>query len=378
MPIRILHLADLHLGAKCAHWPGHADDLLKTFERAVDRALDAANPAHAVIIAGDLFDRHRPPAAVLDFAKGQLERLLRGGVEVVMVPGTHDSIEYPDSVLREELVDGVTLLTDPNVGEPRTLTLAGEPVHFYGMAYQRRRSRPPFDSFRRQDAPGYHIAVIHGSLEGSPAWETPDRYVPLNLQRLGETGMHYVALGHYHQFRRCEANGVLVAYPGVIEGLHFSDAGHRYLTWVELADDRAALRRQEPGDAPVNTKLVDVRVVDFGVQPMSSQEELVAHIQKWADSNLILQVRLRGPAEFLVDAHALSERLRPLFAHIEIVDDEVSFQDSLRLEELARQPTVLGLFVRTLRERIQTASDEEERRKAELALRLGIAEFLKE
>ncbi len=378
MGTRLLHLADLHLGAKCEQWPGRAADLEATFQRAVDEALREECGADAVIIAGDLFDRHRPASRVVDAAKGQLERLTRAGAPVVMVPGTHDSIEYPDSVLRDPMPDGVHVLKEPNIGEPLTLTIKGEDVHFYGMAYAPARSKAPFDAFHRTDAEGYHVAVIHGSIEGAPDWDMRDRYIPLNLDRLGQTGMHYVALGHYHKFHRYERNRVQVVYPGVLEGLRFADTGNRYLTWVELADGRATVQHQTADAAPINTKLVDVRTLDLGHCAATSMDELAEAIQNWADEKLILQVRLQGAAEFAVDEDALAARLKPHFAFLDVVGAGVSYVDSRRVEEMAQEQTVPGMFIRRLRKQIEAASTPEERAVAELALKFGVTEFLRE
>ncbi len=53
-----------------------------------------------VIIAGDLFETHKPEPALVEEVVAQLERLERAGVAVVTVPGNHDEITYADSVYR--------------------------------------------------------------------------------------------------------------------------------------------------------------------------------------------------------------------------------------------------------------------------------------
>ena len=381
MPIRMLHLADLHLGARCELWGDRAEErrqeLEQTFVRAIDRALAEETRAQAVILAGDLFDHHRPSPRLASFAKGQIERLTQAGVAVVAVPGPHDSLEYPDSIFRESMPDGLHVFSDPNVSAPHTLTLGDELVHFYGMAYLPGRSTPPFDEFRRTTDEGYHVAVLHGSLEGSPLWEMKARYVPLRLERLGETVMHYVALGHYHEFRRCEVNGVEVVYPGMIEGTTFSASGNRYLTWVELAEGRAQVLHMSSDLEPINSKVMDARTVDLSVSSAASEDELAEQIREWADPRLALQVRLEGTAEFAIDVDALTARLEPHFSLIRIRDD-VCYYDSQLVEQLAKEETVPGMFVRRLRTRIESASTPDERAQAEFALKLGVSEFLRQ
>ena len=379
MAVRMLHLADLHLGARCLQWGDRGEerqkDLESTFESAVGRALDSAQQVHAVIVAGDLFDRHSPPPRLVSFAKGQLERLTRAGIPVVMVPGTHDSMEHRESALKGSMPDGVYLFIEPMVGLPKTLELAGEPVHFYGMAYLHGKSKPRFDAFRRGPQEGYHVAVLHGSLENSPAWDMAERYVPLSLDRLGETGMHYVALGHYHNFQQYETNGVVVVYPGTLEGIKFAEKGDRYLTWVELDGDHARVQHGPP-DEPVNSKRLEERVVDLSEVGAADEDALIQHVQAWADDRLAVQVRLAGTAEFRVDVEALAERLRASFALLDIRDEEVRFVDAELVKRLAREQTVAGMFVRRLRGMIDAAESAEERTRLELALKLALAEFM--
>jgi len=379
MAVRMLHLADLHLGARCLQWGDRAQerqgDLESTFGRAVGRALDSTPPVHAVIIAGDLFDRHSPPPRLVSFAKGQLERLTRAGIPVVMAPGTHDSLEHRDSALKGSLPDGVHLFTEPMVGSATTLELAGEPVHFYGMAYLPGKSKPRFDAFRRGAEDGYHVAVLHGSLENNPAWDMAERYVPLGLDRLGETGMNYVALGHYHNFQQYEANGVVVAYAGALEGIKFAEKGERYLTWVDLDEGRTRVEHGPP-DEPINSKRLEERVVDLSQVGAADEEALIQHVQAWADDRLAVQVRLTGTAEFHVDVEAVAERLRAGFALLDVSDDDVRLVDAELVKRLASEQTVAGLFVRRLREKIDVAESAEERARLELALKLALAEFM--
>ena len=69
MSVRILHLADLHLGAS---FPSLGDrgeertrDLLGAFQRAVDFAVSPEKPVDIVAIAGDLFDTHDPADGIV-------------------------------------------------------------------------------------------------------------------------------------------------------------------------------------------------------------------------------------------------------------------------------------------------------------------------
>ncbi|RMF99551.1 MAG: hypothetical protein D6741_08275 [Planctomycetota bacterium] len=72
---RILHLADLHLGANpaasfCADFPDAAtrfrENRDSVLERIADWVEDEASRVGLVLVAGDLFHRHDPPADLVD------------------------------------------------------------------------------------------------------------------------------------------------------------------------------------------------------------------------------------------------------------------------------------------------------------------------
>jgi len=234
--VRFIHLADLHLGARPAYLGERADERSRDFEaafkRAVDFACDPSNAIDLVLIAGDLFDSHNPEERLVALAESQFQRIADAGIRAVLISGTHDSYRYPDCIYRMRTFPGVDLLNDPNIAKPHTIAIRDVPVHLYGMSWDPRVSRPPYDEFKRQDLPGIHIALLHGSIKGNPEWELESRDIPLSLEQLGQTGMHYVALGHYHNFREERPGGVTVVYPGTLEGRKFGENGPK--VYLEL------------------------------------------------------------------------------------------------------------------------------------------------
>src|SRR5688500_14477591 len=98
---RLLHMADVHLGAR-------HDDLgpaaaaqrerqFAAFHRAVELALD--EKVDLVLICGDLFDSNSQPKRSVERAATELGRLVDRHIPVVIIPGTHDCYE-PSSIYR--------------------------------------------------------------------------------------------------------------------------------------------------------------------------------------------------------------------------------------------------------------------------------------
>lgn len=369
MGIRILHLADLHLGAAPSYLGERAavraEDFNQAFRRAMAVASEPSRRIDIVILAGDLFESHRPSSALVGMVRGAISRLRASGVPTVIVPGTHDAWDYPDSTYRSGAFSEAILLTDPAVGEPRTIDIRGTPVHLYGMGYDAARSAPPFDQFRRTPAEGLHIAVIHGTIVESGHWLGRDRDIPLRPDELANTGMDYVALGHFHSFRRYRFGDVVATYPGTLEGRTFAELGDRYLVIVEF--DAGTVTNKK---VKFNRRTLEVQEVNLGTQGIAGNEDLARVIETAASEDTLLRVVLRGTADFVPDLDYLRGRLGDRFFHLEIQDRSQIF-GSPATAVLAEEPTVRGIFIRNMLARIEQAGGRD-REVAELALKLGI------
>jgi exonuclease SbcD len=374
--IRFLHLADLHLGAEPVYLGELAaerrSDFLNAFERAVDYALDEPNQVHAVLIAGDFFDAASPPSDVLSFAIAQLKRLKRAKIPVMLAPGNHDAIGMPGSVYAEGSsgLDGLAhIIRTPNVEHVETLSLNGEPVHIYGMAWEPRRSKPPFDRFQALEEEGWHIAVLHGSVEGAMFAELYDRDVPLKLQNLAKSGMDYIALGHIHSHQQHKAGDIPVVYPGTLEGrrLTAAEVGERTLAVVTLESGR----KPKLELLPWNQRTLRIEALDLDAEAPESEDDLVRLISdRFSDPDTLLRLRLHGTADFMLDIDSIQRRLSGDFFWLEILDD-TDFFDSRLVDAWAGEHTIRGLFVRRLQEQLEATEDEGERGELELALKLA-------
>lgn len=366
--IRLLHLADLHLGWLPAFLGSRADarraERDRLLERAVDFALDPQNGIRLVIIAGDLFETHRPDPAVAAAAVRQLARLAAAGIPVVTVPGNHDEITYHDSVYRQREGDWPGILVrNPMPARVATLEIDGIPCHIYAMAYTGgvTRADRPLADFPRADAPGLHIAVLHGTLD----WQAGERSLPIAAEGLARASYHYVALGHIHRHQVRPVGPGLAVYPGAVEGKGWGDPGVGFLTVAEVGAGGAAVRQ-----VPLDVRPIRVSAVDAG--EAESEADLLALLARQADGRAIQQVRLRGAPAFPVDAARLQEALAGSFYHLEVVDETDSAAPHV-VERLAQEPTIRGEFVRRMLRALEAARDERERQVLGQALRHGLA-----
>ena len=260
--IKLLHTADLHLGARFPSLGERESARQAAFSKTFERLLTVAikREVDLVLVAGDLFDQARPDAAVVGQVQAGLRRLVERGIVPVLLPGTHDSVIPGDSVYRRSEFPGAILLDRPAVEEPVGITVRGQQVFLYGFAYRSFLSDRGLDSMVRRFAEGIHIGLLHGSRQGSPEWDYRKKDLPFTLAALKGWGLDYVALGHYHQFEVLQEGGRIYAcYPGAPEGKRFGENGPRYCAVVDVAPGEVRLEREI-----VNQQVLEEQLLDLG------------------------------------------------------------------------------------------------------------------
>ena len=332
-------------------------------EKAVDLALDPAARIQLVLIAGDLFETHRPPVDLVVGVLTELERLVRAGVQVVTVPGNHDEITYHDSVYRQYGREWPGLLvTNPQPERVGVLTLNGTPCYLYSLAYTGGITGGTefLRNFPRGTEDGWHVAVFHGSLD----WLAGERSLPLSAQGLADAGYDYVALGHIHQHQVKTVGNTVIVYPGMVEGKNLSDPGTGFFTVVEFGADGPRVERIPVPVRPYRQVTLDVTGMDA--------DRLRAELKKRADPAAVVDFRLTGVLSFLPDWTRLTEQLKSQYYYCE-VRDETAFLDPAVLQQWAEEPTLRGAFLQRMLKRMAAAATPEEQRRNYLAMMKGIA-----
>ena len=218
--MRILHLGDTHLGRVQRTWNGppgwsRADDHQAAFAAALAPAL--RGEVDLVVHAGDLFDRSRPPAAVVRAAAVLLERVARR-VPVVVLAGNHDR-----RGLRAHLGpgDGRLLVVDAAT----RLRVAGLCI---GLVPHHRLAAGWASAAARAVAGGVDLLVTHQAFAGArvpgftfrvgqPAETVDERHLP--------AGVPAVLNGHIHPRQVVRCRGIPVVYPGSTERTSGAEAG---------------------------------------------------------------------------------------------------------------------------------------------------------
>lgn len=372
MSVRVVHLADVHLGAPLANFGDYARQRRAEQEEAFRRAVGVAihERAQIVVVAGDLFDTFDPEPAVVNLARRELGRLREAGIKVFGVPGTHDSLAFAGCVYRTETLPFHHFFDAPTFAEPAILEVEGAPVVIHGIAYDPERSGDGWSSLARTREDGIHLAVAHAACRFNPEWPIAAEDLPFREEDLAGLGMDWVALGHYHNLRVFESGGRAVgAYPGSVEGRDWTETGPRHVLVVEW--ERAG---EPPTVRPVEVQSRVLEARELDVSGVVGQDEIAAAIEAACDPAALWKVELTGEPETVPRPRTIESTLQPRYGHLQ-VDDATTLIASHVLAERAEEETVRGEFFRRLVERRDTAGEERDRAVADRAIKLGLRVF---
>ncbi|RMF47401.1 MAG: DNA repair exonuclease [Deltaproteobacteria bacterium] len=365
--LRLLHTADLHLGARFAAL-GEVEeerrrDFLATLSRLVGLAVE--REVDLFLVSGDLFDLPRPDKTIVSCVEGQVDRLVQAGITPVLVPGTHDWQSGSDGIYGGRHFAGALVLNRPGAVKTR---VRDRDIWLYSHPPQVEPGPELTEIMRRRSEDGLHVGLLHGSLRGSPEWEYRGRDLPFTLGDLAEWDLDYVALGHYHRWQKLEVGERLFAcYPGSPEGKRFGEDGPRYALLVEV-DTRQA--RAEAVEVQQRMIRQESLVLSAGMDDAA----VASAVCEQAGGRDLVRLTLEGTLDRVLDIEALWQRCRPAFFYLDLVD-RTRWHDLDHLDRLAREETVRGEVVRRFMRLREQAESEEAREEIDQALREILVRF---
>lgn len=372
--MKMLHTADVHLGARFAmlgQEKGRTQRL--QLEQALERigGLAADERVDAVLIAGDLFDSNSPSARSLETVRRLFDRLAEAGIRVFVIPGTHDSYDG-SSVWRTldlgssaGMVTVFTDKTDPVVVPELDLTV-------YGLVFAGKTAPVgALEKLRRSTDTRFHIGLVHGSLVIPDIAERDS--LSFTAEEAAQTGMDYLALGHWHSFRKEQFGQVAACYPGAPELISIDQKGAGQVAMIDIGSS---------GEVKVESRVVGTKrfeSLELAVDVVPATGRIVEAIRAKADPDLVLEVALTGLSTFDLDIDAdeiVAEAAADFFS-LRIKDKSHPRLDDSALAGLV-ESTVTGKFARVMAERIRRVEGtgpvlDRERAVYEDALRLGVA-----
>ncbi len=376
--LRIIHTADVHLGARHDDLGEQAsaqrERQFAAFKATIDLAI--AEKVDLVLIAGDLFDSNVQPRRSVERVAGELARLVAARIRTVIVPGTHDCYDHASIYRAYDLKtmagssdtdDLITVLT-PGRGRIDLATI-GAVVHGPVFATKRAPNSPLRDlDLSGAPAGAWHIGLVHGSIAIPGKTDRDD--VVFTTDEIAASKLDYLALGHWHSVQQGRAGSTTHAYAGAPEpvALDQDRAGKALLVTL---DDVGAKRTVTVEERAVGRTTFQRESIDAAT--IASQPAFIESLTRLADPDRVLDVRVVGvrPDELDLDIDEIEAALAPAFLKVRVRDTS---KPALSEGDIPSPDTVVGAFIRDVQAKVtelEAAGSTDEAAEWRDVLRLG-------
>ena len=291
--MRLVHLSDFHLGFRQFQrvTPTGKNqreaDVAQSFTRAIDKVIAIA--PDMVLIAGDVFHTVRPTNPAILHAFRQFSRLRAAlpNAIVIVVAGNHDMPRSSETTCILRLFEPLGFIVADS--EPRRLQFPEHELSVLAVP-----DLPPGSvDLSPAESVKHNVLLLHGEVEGAlpdGVREDERASMPIPAAAVSHERWDYVALGHYHVYRRVGPNAY---YCG---SLDYTSTN----AWGEYAEERAAKlpgkglieRDLETGKQtfhalPVTRKVIDLPpIAGRGLSAVDLDDAVAAAVDKCPDGGI--------------------------------------------------------------------------------------------
>ena len=362
MSVKILHLADLHIGASESFLGERAVsrrlEALFTFEKAVDLAKEEG--VQLFLIAGDLLDSNRIENSFVERITDKISSVPE--IKFILSLGNHDPLNSDSPFLKVKTPENLYVMPTKD-----TCINVLDGVKVYGKSFGESLQKGEERFSVAADENAVNIMCIHG------CYGVSGEYNPISDSFVLNSGMDYIALGHIHKRTEIKKLGnTYIAYSGCTEGLGFDETGEKgvyigdidknscNLAFVPIAKRMHIVEKFDITDLESETEIFD-KTVSFLKEKYG---------ENFADN--LYKIILTGeiPDTFEINKNEIAERLKTV-TYFAKVYDETSIK--FDLQKIKNEVTLKGVFVKNMLEKI--ALDSENKALYERALKIGLKAF---
>ncbi len=366
--VKILHCADLHIGAELSFLKGRAAsrqaEVLNTLKNITNMCV--IQNVELLIIAGDLFDSNHIDSVTLTEVKNAFASI--PDTIVVISAGNHDYFAvdspYSDDDWSPNVVIVYKKFTQVEFPE-RNLRICGS--SFLG-SYQDGPGKP----IKAPDDQMINILVYHGELvtDGKSS-----RYNPITLKEIEGSGFDYVALGHIHSATPvAKAGNTSYAYSGTPDGNGFDETGKKGVYIGDVFKHRTDLifcvmssRVYENVSVDISNLTTNSKIISRIIEKLKS---------KYGDNynQNLYKISLTGktPEGFVPAVNQICAELEEDLYYIKIANRTKPDTD---INILASDFSLKGIFVKKMLEKINSSDSPEDKEMYENALYIGLKAF---
>lgn len=375
--IKILHTADIHLGAKLAWLEDKSTEqrkqLLKTFEKTINLAIE--HQVDVYCVCGDLFDTSFPSNATISFVQNLFQKLLDKNIYVAVLPGNHDRL-VEGSIFSGEFLNhkNFFLFNDKNI---QKFDIPELNLSIYGQGVDKQFSKesplkPIVENFNETKDKDINIALLHGSVN---LRNDQNSNFPIEVPEIETSGFNYIALGDWHGLLEIPNKSTKAYYCGSPETLAIDQKKSGQVLLIEIGETGTKVRAVGVGA----TRIVEENIQIAELKKPEDQSknylnrEIIMKISENATSDVIKIVNIKGtkPVSLNLDTDDIKEILKDRLFFLKINDRtklELNDKDISKFPE----ELVVGRFIKEAKKALEKSTDPVEVKLLEDVIQEGV------
>ncbi len=358
--IKILHTADLHIGARDAFLGAAAEnrrfETLLTFEKIVDLAKESG--VQILAVAGDLFDSNSIEPEFISGVFNKIEAIPE--IKVIFAAGNHDPLNSESPFVKNSLPENLYVLPTAD----SVLTFEDIKVKVYGRSFEGVYLKGEEEFALKTDDDYINLMVQHGELRS----DLGSDYNSITPKFVKKSGMDYIALGHVHTHTPVvKIENTSFAYCGCPEGQGFDELDQKGVYLGEVGKGKCDLQFVGVSKRQHIVKQIDITDCENIVKKIL--DELKGVSDNYADN--LYKIELVGSIspDSLLNLTEITARLSEVLYFAKVKDKT---EIAVDLELLATEPTLKGVFVKNMLALMEKSDDKSAVKEA---LNIGLRAF---
>lgn len=335
--MRFVHIADLHFDTPFTS--------LKSNEYMIEkRKLEQRDALKKVInyikennidylfIAGDLYENEYVKKSTIDYIDSLFKEI--PNTKIFITPGNHDPNIKGGIYDTYEFSENVKVFKNNYIEK-----YEDENIELYGFGFKDfYMNKSEVENFKLIKNDKLQILMMHSDLNGIDD-SNGYSYNPISELNLKSKDFDYIALGHIHKTNFNENNRII--YPGSLVSLGFDELGAHGMVVGDFHGKYIKLKFEK----------VDYREfveLDVDISNMSSQNDLIEELTNlYIEKNNFCKIILKGKRKFVINTKSIMYLIDN--SNILKIKDETTL--AYCLEELAKENTLKGIFIKKLLEK---------------------------
>lgn len=349
--IKIMHAADLHLGAELSFLEGskrseRKAELILSAERLFECCKNSG--VELILLAGDIFENNAVDESIVSAFYNCINKA--EGIPVVLAAGNHDPLTCDSPFLKYPMPKNLFVL---GTGD-ECIYLESINARVYGRSFKSvyMQGQESFGILPEDDGT-INIMVLHGEL----GTDISGNYNTVTKEFIRNSRMDYIALGHIHTFSGILKEGkTYYAYPGCPESHGFDEPGSKGAIFAEISKGECQFKFVPTALRTHEILNIDISGIDSSA---AAADTVLAEIKERFPKNFgrnLYKIILTGsiPEGVKIDSADIARRISDSVFYIKVKDRA---EIAVNLELLSKEKSLKGIFVKKMLMKIGAEGD---------------------